>query len=110
MSVLRDKVFRPEQGSILCPKCGTVFHAARSARAAARVADGRKAEVEKDEAEVISLSEVEEGENKPEAIEIEDDVEIDTEEADDTFLEEEEGEEDDVAGLIDGDINTDEEG
>lgn len=39
-----------------------------------------------------------------------DDVELeDDESADDTFLEEEEEENDDVAGLIDGDIETDEE-
>jgi hypothetical protein len=93
---------------ILCPKCGTVFHVAPLARAAARPAD-EEAEVEKDEAEVVSLAEVEEGENKPEAIEIDDDVEIDAVEADDTFLEQEEGEDDDVAGLIDGDIENDEE-
>ncbi len=94
---------------ILCPKCGTVFHVAPLARVAAR-AEEDEPEVEKDEAEVVSLTEVEEGE-KVEVIEIDDDVEIDDAgEADDTFLEEEEGEDDDVAGLIDGDIETDEEG
>ncbi len=95
---------------ILCPKCGTVFHVAPLARVAAR-AEEDEPEVEKDEAEVVSLTEVEESENKVEVIEIDDDVEIDDAgEADDTFLEEEEGEDDDVAGLIDGDIETDEEG
>ncbi len=60
---------------------------------------------------MVSLAEVEDGENKVAETEIEDEVEIDDGvEADDTFLEEEEGEEDDVADLIDGDIETDEEG
>ena len=102
------KFYDLNKDPILCPKCGAVFHVAPLARAAARPAD-EEAEVEKDEAEVVSLAEVEEGENKVAAIEIDDDVEIDAVEADDTFLEEEEGEDDDVAGLIDGDIETDEE-
>jgi uncharacterized protein (TIGR02300 family) len=102
------KFYDLNKDPILCPKCGTVFHVAPLARAAARPAD-EEAEVEKDEAEVVSLTEVEESESKAEAIEIDDEVEIDAVEADDTFLEEEEGEDDDVAGLIDGDIETDEE-
>ena len=103
------KFYDLNKDPILCPKCGTVFHVAPLARAAARPAD-EEAEVEKDEAEVVSLTEVEESENKADAIEIDDGVEIDAVEADDdTFLEEEEGEDDDVTGLIDGDIETDEE-
>jgi uncharacterized protein (TIGR02300 family) len=94
---------------ILCPKCGAAFHVASLARAAH--APDEEAEGEKDEAETVSLAEVEEAENKVDAIAIDEDVEIDDgDEADDTFLEEEEGEEDDVSGLIDGDIETDEEG
>ena len=94
---------------ILCPKCGATFHVAPLARVAARATDDEAEE--KEEAEVVSLTEVEEAETKADAVEIEDDVEIDDgEEADDTFLEEEEGEDDDVAGLIDGDLDTDEEG
>ncbi|MGA8170265.1 MAG: TIGR02300 family protein [Methylocystis sp.] len=102
------KFYDLNKSPILCPKCGTVFHVAPLARAAARPSD-EEAETEKDEAEVVSLTEVEETESKADAIEIDDDVEIDPAEADDTFLEEEEGEEDDVAGLIDGDLETDEE-
>lgn len=102
------KFYDLNRDPILCPKCGAVFHAAPLARAAARPADD-EVEQEKDATEIVSLSEVEEGENKPEAIEIDNEVEIDADEADDTFLEEEEGEEDDVAGLIDGDLETDEE-
>ena len=94
---------------ILCPKCGAAFHVASLARVAH--APDEEAESEKDEAETVSLSEVEEAENKADANAIDEDVEIDdSDEADDTFLEEEEGEEDDVSGLIDGDIDTDEEG
>jgi uncharacterized protein (TIGR02300 family) len=103
------KFYDLKKDPILCPKCGAVFHVAPLARAAARPAD-EEAEVEKDEAEVVSLTEVEASENKADAIEIDDDVEIDAVEADDdTFLEQEEGEDDDVAALIDGDIETDEE-
>ncbi len=95
---------------ILCPKCGAAFHVTSFTSRAAPVAD-EEAETDKDEAETVSLTEVEEAENKPDAIAIEDDVEIDDgDEADDTFLEEEEGEDDDVSGLIDGDLDTDEEG
>ena len=94
---------------ILCPKCGAAFHVASLARVAH--AANEEAEGEKDEAETVSLTEVEEAENKVDAIAIDEDVELDGgDEADDTFLEEEEGEEDDVSGLIDGDIDTDEEG
>ena len=94
---------------ILCPICGAAFHVTSLARPAH--APDEEAEGEKDEAETVSLTEVEEAENKADAIVIDEDVELDDgDEADDTFLEEEEGEEDDVSGLIDGDIDTDEEG
>jgi uncharacterized protein (TIGR02300 family) len=95
---------------IVCPKCGAMFHLEPMARTIAR-AEEEEAEGNKDEAEVVSLSDVEENEGKGAAIEIDDDVEIDDgDEGDDTFLEEEEGEDDDVSDLIDGDIETDEEG
>jgi len=95
---------------ILCPKCGAAFHVAPIARAPGRASDN-EAELEKEGPDTISLDEVEENENKAEAIDTDEDVEIDDAGGeDDTFLEEEEGEEDDVAGLIDGDIETDEEG
>jgi uncharacterized protein (TIGR02300 family) len=104
------KFYDFNRNPILCPKCGAAFHVTSFTSRAAPVADD-EAETEKDEAETVSLSEVEEAENKPDAIAIDDDVEIDDgEEADDTFLEEEEGEDDDVSGLIDGDLDTDEEG
>jgi uncharacterized protein (TIGR02300 family) len=94
---------------IVCPKCKTIFVVAPLARAASRPAP-EETQVEKEDVDTISLTEVEENENKAETIDVDEDVEIDdAAEADDTFLEEEEGEDDDVAGLIDGDLETDEE-
>jgi uncharacterized protein (TIGR02300 family) len=94
---------------IICPKCGAVFQAAPLARVAARASD-EDTDVEKDP-ETVSLDEVAENEAKAEAIDVGDDVELDDDAGDDdTFLEEEEGEDDDVSGLIDGDIESDEEG
>ena len=57
-----------------------------------------------------NIREAAEEEAAVETIDDVDDVEIEDDDTDDTFLEEEEGEDDDVAGLIDGDIETDEEG
>lgn len=95
---------------IVCPKCGATFHLEPMARTVARAND-EEIEGDKDEAEVVSLAEVEENEGKGAPIEIDEDVEIDDgDEADDTFLEAEEEESDDVADLIDGDIETDDEG
>jgi uncharacterized protein (TIGR02300 family) len=94
---------------IVCPKCGTIFQVAALTRAAARVQE-EEAEAEKEGVETVSLDEVEESENAVEAVDVDDDVEIDADAEDDTFLEEEEGEDDDVAGLIDGDIESDDEG
>ncbi len=62
--------------------------------------------------DIVSLDEVEAGEEKAVETVVEDiDVEDDAADAeDDTFLEEEEEDEDDVSNLIDGDIAPDEEG
>jgi len=103
------KFYDFHRAPIVCPKCGTVFHAEPLARTVARPSV-EESEENKDDAEVVSLSDVEENENKSASVEIDDDVEIDdSEDEDDTFLEQEEGEDDDVADLIDGDIDTDEE-
>jgi uncharacterized protein (TIGR02300 family) len=77
----RDIVAKPELGAkrqcqscatkfydfnrdpILCPKCGAAFHVAPLARAVARPAD-EEAEGENNEAETVSLTEVEEAETK----------------------------------------------
>ena len=108
------KFFDLHRDPIVCPKCGTVFQAvalARSpARAPAATVDRDESEIEPDTAgaELVSLEDAEAGE-KVEAV-AEDDIEVEDAPADDnTFLEEEEEEDDDVAGLIDGEIEDDEE-
>ncbi|MCC3245809.1 TIGR02300 family protein [Methylocystis sp. WRRC1] len=102
------KFYDLNKDPILCPKCGAVFHVAAISRAPARDEE-EDSEIEKESADTVSLDEVEEAENAAEAIDVDEDVELDDDADDDTFLEEEEGEDDDVAGLIDGDIETDEE-
>ena len=92
------KFFDLSRDPIVCPKCATVFQAAPLTRTPSRPAA----------AETVSLEDVEASE-KPEAT-TEDDLEVEDEPADDTFLEEDEEENDDVSGLIDGDIESDEEG
>ncbi|MBI1867213.1 MAG: TIGR02300 family protein [Methylocystis sp.] len=105
------KFFDFNKDPVICPKCATVFHVAPLARAAVRAVEAEnETEVEKDGAETVSLEEVEASEKKVETVDVDEDVEIeDAAEEDDTFLEAEEGEDDDVTGLIDGDINSDEE-
>ncbi len=95
---------------IVCPKCAAVFVpvALMRARPEPKQADADDAELEvaADGPELVSLDEVEAEESKDlpiDDVEIEDDVE-----ADDTFLEEEE-EGDEIVGLIDGEIEDDEE-
>ena len=107
------KFFDLGRDPIVCPKCATVFQAAPLARAPSRATaanDDDEAEAETDPAvaETVSLEDVEASE-KPAAT-AEDDIEVEDEPADDTFLEEDEEENDDVSGLIDGDIESDEEG
>lgn len=65
--------------------------------------------VEKADVELVSLEDAETDEAKTPAGE--DDIDIVDDDTDDTFLaEEEEGDDDDVSGLIDGDIEDEEEG
>ena len=109
------KFFDLNRDPILCPKCGAVFVPLPVARAPARasaaaVAARDEGEVEQETAgvEIVSLDEAEAGE-KPEPA-TDDDIEVDDTPADDnTFLEEEEEGDDDVADLIDGEIEDDEE-
>ncbi len=109
------KFFDLNRDPILCPKCGAVFVPLPVARAPARasaaaVAARDEGEVEQETAgvEIVSLDEAEAGE-KPEPA-ADDDIEVDDTPADDnTFLEEEEEGDDDVADLIDGEIEDDEE-
>jgi len=106
---------------ITCPKCGTVFEAVvlapRGRPEAARVvAREVEAEVpETQEAEFVSLEEADaeaQGKKKvpADAIEGDDDVEIDDESLDDAaFIEETEEEDTDVTEIIGGDIENEEE-
>jgi uncharacterized protein (TIGR02300 family) len=99
-----------------CPKCGTVFQATALSRVAppvaaraAVVADDDETEIEPAGPELVSLEEVEAGESEKD-LPIDEDIDVAEDVADDdTFLEEEEEGEDDVSGLIDGDIEDDEE-
>jgi uncharacterized protein (TIGR02300 family) len=104
------KFYDLNKDPIACPKCGAIYQVVALTRSAARVVEEEEeGEVEKENAETVSLEEVEETETAAETIDVEDDVEIEASESeDDTFLEEEEGD-DDVSGLIDGDIESDEE-
>jgi uncharacterized protein (TIGR02300 family) len=114
------KFYDLNKNPIVCPKCGTVFQASALTRAApvvARAAAGVPAaasavddvEIEGVGPELVSLEEVEAGEAEKD-LPIDDDIEVtDDVGGDDTFLEEEEEGEDDVSGLIDGDIEDDEE-
>jgi len=92
---------------IVCSKCGTVSQAVPLSRAAqsAAAADKDKREVVP-VAELVSLEEADAGEDKVVVV-AEDDVEI--EPADDSFLEEEEEDNDDAGHLIDGEIGEEEE-
>ncbi|MGI3904075.1 MAG: TIGR02300 family protein [Janthinobacterium lividum] len=107
------KFFDLNRDPILCPKCSAVFVPLPVARAPARASavvarDEGEVEPETAGVEIVSLDEAE-AEEKPEVV-ADDDVEIEDTPADDnTFLEEEEEGEDDVADLIDGDIEDDEE-
>ena len=105
------KFFDLNKDPIVCPKCGTIFQgtAARAQRAAP------KEEVEEVEAaapagiELVSLEEADVVDEKAAAV-VDEDIEVEDDEAvRDTFLEEEEEDDDDVAALIDGDIVNDEE-
>ena len=108
------KFYDLSKSPIVCPKCATVFQAAAPTRAAAPVAAARQRVEEEPEAEpagpeLVSLEDVaaEEAEKDPA---IADDIEVAEDVGgEDTFLEADEEGEDDVAGLIDGDLEDDEE-
>jgi uncharacterized protein (TIGR02300 family) len=99
----------------VCPKCGTPMQASSVTRVAApvmaraRPAAEEEPELEAAGPEMVSLEDVEAAETAKEAPEDDIDIAEDAATEDDTFLEEEEEGEDDVSGLIDGDIEDDEE-
>ena len=104
------KFFDLNRDPVVCPKCGAVFQTVQVARSPVRAAATRaEADPEAEAAgvELVSLEDAEAGE-KPEVV-AEDEIEVEDTPADDTFLEEEEEGEDDVSGLIDGEIEDDEE-
>lgn len=97
----------------VCPKCGTVFQAVALSRVPAPAIARAKEEEEDTELEatgpeMVSLDEVEAGENEKD-VSVDDDIEVVDDTEDDTFLEDEEEGDDDVAGLIDSDLEDDEE-
>ena len=102
------KFFDLNKDPILCPKCGTVFVVAANSRTAARATPADdEGEIDPVAADHVPLSDADAGDDKADAV-VADDIEIEDEPAD-AFLEEEEEDGDDVSGLIDGDIETDEE-
>ena len=108
------KFYDLQKDPIICPKCSAVFHPAVAAvrpEIAAKAADDEEVDtgVLADGPELVSLDDVEaEEEGKDLPI---DDVEIEGDDLDEdeTFLAEEEEGDDDVADLIDGDLEDDEE-
>jgi uncharacterized protein (TIGR02300 family) len=110
-----SKFYDLQKDPILCPKCGTVFQpAALSARAemVAKAVDDDEADAGSltDGPELVSLDEVDAEESGKDIVIPDVDVEIEDDDiADEAFLEEEEEGDDDVADLIDGDLENDEE-
>ena len=105
------KFFDLNKDPILCPKCGTTFQvvAPRAAPRAAAASDDGDIEIDPAVATLVPLEDADAADAAAVVIP-DDDIEIEDDgEEDDTFLEEEEEGDDDVAGLIDGDIETDEE-
>ena len=106
------KFFDLNRDPILCPKCGATFvPPMTTSRAAPRPAPAADEEQEAPEAsaELVSLEDADAETSKDAAV-VDDDVDLGDDTPDDTFLEEEEEDNDDVADLIDGDIETDDEG
>jgi len=94
----------------VCPKCGAVFHVTAAKRPAAAADDDEELPADAASPELVSLEDADDPDAKAVPDVPGDDIDLgDDDEADDTFLEEEEEENDDVSGLIDGDIETDDE-
>ncbi len=107
------KFFDLNKDPIICPKCGTVFQLAASARTARPAAQEDEEPDTETEAEVVPLEDADQVEDGKVLAVVEEDVDLEEEavvaDDDDTFLEEEEEDDGDVADLIDGDIEDDEE-
>lgn len=101
------RFFDLNKSPITCPKCGTIFHAAPLSRVAHQAAVAEEEDTPAGTGTVlVPLEEADAGEEKV-AVVADDDTEIEA--ADDTFLEEEEEDADDVGDLIDGEIGDEEE-
>lgn len=103
------KFFDFNRDPVVCPKCAAIVQTAPPPRSAARQqASAEDPDVETGGPEIISLEEADGAEEK--AVVVEDEVELEDDVGpDDSFLEEEEADADDVTGLIDGDLEDDEE-
>lgn len=106
----RDPIVSPYTGEVL-PRSVLQPTAARGGAARARPAeDEDEPEVVPAGAEIVSLDEVEAGEEAKAAVDGDEDAVVEEEEdVADVFLEEEEEAGDDVTGLIDGEIEDEEE-
>ena len=109
------KYYDLNRNPIVCPKCGTVFVVA-AATATAKARAQAKAPVEPEEvevvpekdAELVTLEEADEEVADSGAVKVEgEEDEVDADEADDTFLEPEDEEGDDVGDII-GDVDEEE--
>jgi uncharacterized protein (TIGR02300 family) len=98
------RFFDLNKSPITCPKCGTIFHAAPLSRVAHHAAV--PAPPASAGTVLVPLEEADAGGDKVAAV-ADDDTEIEA--VDDTFLEEEEEDADDVGDLIDGEIGDEEE-
>ncbi len=102
------KFFDLNKNPITCPTCGTVVHAVALSRVVQRATVVDDEEVDPEAAaDIVSLQDVEPGDDKG-TPDVDDEVELEDEEADETFLAEEEEDNDDVSDLIDGDLEDDE--
>jgi uncharacterized protein (TIGR02300 family) len=101
------RFFDLNKSPVTCPKCGTIFHAAPVSRVAHHAAVPEDEDTPASaETVLVSLEEADSGEDKAAAV-ADEDTEIEA--VDDTFLEEEEEDADDVGDLIDGEIGDEEE-
>ena len=105
------KFFDLNKDPIVCPKCGTVFQGAARTRVAVKEDEEETELAAPPGVDVVSLDEVEAGEEKAAETVVDDiDVEDESPESEeDAFLPEAEEDDDDVTNLIDGDIAPDEE-
>ena len=102
------KFFDLNRDPATCPKCGTVQQTTSVKAVAARPAPvDEDVEIDPAAPVLVPIEEADVIDDK--AVVVADEIEIEDDAAEETFLEEEEEDEDDVSGLIDGEIEDDEE-